>query len=130
MAVSGYAGKLGWTVGRVSWLDDPASLVNRYWRQIEQGQSFEGLILIGLWGNSPGAIGAQGPHSNLLRNGEPLTRAGGGGGDQKFVPFGESSSEAGALKRAKFALWYYITDGKMGNPTSRLRRLSSRCAGS
>ena len=118
MARSGYAGKVGWTVGLASWLDDPASLVNRYWRQIEHGQSFEGVILIGLWGNNPGAIGAQGPHGNRLRTGEPLTPPGEGFGNQKFVAFGETASAATALHRARFAFWYFITDGKMGRPSN------------
>jgi hypothetical protein len=118
MATSGYAGKVGWTVGRASWLDDPASLVNRYWRQIEQGQSFSGVILIGLWGDNPGAIGAQGPHGNRLRTGQPLTPPGEGFGNQKFVAFGETDSAATALHRARFAFWYYITGGKMGRPSN------------
>ena len=113
MATSGYAGKVGWTVGRASWLDDPASKVNRYWRQIEQGQSFSGVILIGLWGGSAGTN----MRPNRLRTGEPLTPPGEGFGNQKFVPFGETDSAASALKRAKFALWYYLTDGRMGRPT-------------
>lgn len=111
---SGYAGKIGWTVGRASWLDDPASKVNRYWRQIEQGQRFNGVILIGLWGDRAGTNA----RPNMLRDGQAL-EAPGQGGNQKFVPFGETNSAASALKRARFAFWYFITDGKMGRPSNQ-----------
>jgi hypothetical protein len=113
MAVSGYAGKVGWTVGRASWLDDPASKVNRYWRQIEQGQTFSGVILIGLWGDRAGTN----MRPNMLREGQAMSAAGDYGG-QKFVPFGETDSAATALHRARFALWYFLTAGKMGRPTN------------
>jgi len=113
MAVSGYAGKVGWTVGRASWLDDPASKVNRYWRQIEQGQTFSGVILIGLWGDRAGTN----VRPNMLREGQALSAPGDFGG-QKFVPFGETNSAATALHRARFALWYFLTAGKMGRPTN------------
>jgi len=111
-----YAGKVGWTVGLAAWLDDPASKVNRYWRQIEQGQSFSGVILIGLWGDRAGTN----MRPNRLREeGEALTPPGAGGlGHQKFVPFGETDSAASALKRARFAFWWFITDGKMGRPSN------------
>lgn len=36
-AVSQYAGQVGWAVGLPTWLDSPASKVNRYWRVIEFG---------------------------------------------------------------------------------------------
>lgn len=111
---SGYAGKVGWTVGRASWLDDPASKVNRYWRQIEQGESFGGVILIGLWGDRAGTN----MRPNMLRDGQALT-APGEGSHQKFVPFGETNSAATALHRARFAFWYFITDGKMGRPSNQ-----------
>lgn len=112
---SGYAGKVGWTVGRASWLDDPVSKVNRYWRQIEQGQNFGGVILIGLWGDRAGTN----MRPNILRDGQALSAPGEGGlGHQKFVPFGETNSAATALHRARFAFWYFITNGKMGRPTN------------
>lgn len=110
--VNAYAGKVGWTVGRAQWLDDPASLVNRYWRQIEHGQSFHGVILIGLWGDRAGTNA----RPNMLRDGSPLTPPG-EGSHQKFVPFGETDSAATALRRARFAFWYYITGGRMGRPS-------------
>jgi hypothetical protein len=112
MAFSAYAGKVGWTVGRASWLDDPASMVNRYWRQVEQGENFAGVILIGLWGDRAGTN----ERPNRLRDGSPLTAAG-EGSHEKFVPFGETDSPATALHRARFAFWYYITGGKMGRPS-------------
>ena len=110
---SGYAGKIGWTVGRASWLDDPASKVNRYWRQIEQGQRFSGVILIGLWGDRAGTNA----RPNMLRDGQSLSAPGDSGG-QKFVPFGETNDAATALHRARFALWYFLTAGKMGRPSN------------
>ena len=104
---SGYAGKVGWTVGLASWLDDETSKVNRYWRKIEEGEDFGGLILIGLWGDS----------ARAKREGQLTAPGEGGLGHQKFVPFGATNDAASALRRAHFAFWYFITDGKMGRPT-------------
>jgi hypothetical protein len=108
-----YAGKVGSTVGLAAWLDDPASKVNRYWRQIEQGESFAGVILIGLWGDQAGTN----MRPNKLREGQALSAAG-EGSHQKFVPFGETNDAATALHRARVAFLYYITDGRMGRPTN------------
>lgn len=113
LPVNSYTQKLGWTVGRAAWLDSPASKVNRYWRAIEEGQQFKGLILIGLWGDRAGSNLRQG---NIRNSGENFSAAGDGVG-QKFVPFGWSHSAASAQKRARYAFWYYITKGKMGRPT-------------
>jgi len=113
--MAGYASKVGWTVGRFDWLNNPESKVNRYWRQIEEtGQEYTGLILIGLWGDSAGLS----TRPNPLRTGDALTRPTPGLDTQKFVPFGETHSEGTALSRARFAFWYYITDGKMGTPSN------------
>lgn len=110
--VDSYTQKLGWSVGLQGWLDSPASKVNRYWRKVEEGQVFTGLTLIGLWGDRAG--------SNLrpgsVREG-PLASPGEGAG-QKFVPFGMTSTPDTALRRARFAFWYYITKGRMGRPTN------------
>lgn len=110
--MGGYEGKLGWTVGLDSWLDDPASKVKRYWRAIEDGKDYGGLILIGLWGNRAGSNARPGN----VREG-PLDEPMKGRHDQKFVPFGTTHSSATALHRARFAFWWFITKGKMGRPS-------------
>lgn len=114
MARGSYAAKVGWTVGLDRWLDDPASKVNRYWRAMEYGEDFSGTVLIGLWGDRAG--NNLRPNLNFLRDGGPLTAAGDAMG-QKWVAFGATHNLGQAVKRAKFALWYYVTNGRMGQPT-------------
>lgn len=107
-----YGEKVGWSVGLESWLNSPASKVNRYWRAQEYGLNFKGLKLIGLWGASAG----RNTRPNELRHGQELGAPGESRG-QKFVPFGTTHSAGTALKRARFAFWYFITHGRMGRPT-------------
>jgi hypothetical protein len=105
MASSGYAQKVGWTVGLRTWLDSPESKVSRYWRAIEYGEEWN-ADLIGLWG--------KGRSLDPFREGE----------GQLFAPFGKSSTDP--LKRARKAFWYYITGGKMGKPNvSDLEKLGA-----
>ena len=101
---SGYTQKLGWSVGLASWLDSPNSKVNRYWRALEYGQKAGTGPLIGMWGDSVGA-----------RRGGALSVPTRGRRDQIFVPFGDSRE---GLRKARFAFWYYITNGRMGRPTN------------
>lgn len=100
-----FAGRVGWSVGQLDWLDDPSSKVNRYWRSIEYGTNgagFKGRIA-GLWSNQSG-VNPRPPLSNNLIGNGPLSRFG-KSGDQKFAPF---DSDRGSGKGAQAALAYYF----------------------
>jgi len=116
MAVKGgtgtYGGKVGWSVGLQSWLDDPSSKVARYWRSIEYGSNnWPSGRLSGLWGNVAGPNSRPGS----FRNGE--LSAFSTGGNQKFVPFfNKRGDDMG--KAAVSALIYYFGMTRSGGVKS------------
>jgi hypothetical protein len=117
-----FAGRVGWSVGQLGWLDDPASKVNRYWRSIEYGNSTwpKGRVA-GLWGNTPGPNARPGS----FRNGD-LDRFS-STGNQKFVPFfSKRGDDMG--KAAQAALMYYfgITGGKVRSARTNLDQIEVR----
>lgn len=106
---STYGQALGWSVGRFSWLNDPASKVNRYWRVIEEGSDatawpWKNKRIVGLWGNDP-----------RQRIGNDLTPFVGGRNNQKFVPFFPEIGDSDSLHAARAALYVFFEGGEGRN---------------
>lgn len=105
--VSQYAGQVGWAVGLPTWLDSPASKVNRYWRVIEFGAAataypWLGQQIVGLWGDSANP-----------RMGSAGTSFG-GREDQGFEPWFSKLGQD-MLGPARAALWHFMEGGKGPN---------------
>lgn len=107
---SNYAGQAGWSVGMASWLDDPASKVNRYWRVIEFGSAatgwpWKGKLVAGLWGPNAG------PRGGLWGS---ATTEFSGRNNQKFAPYFSDIGQD-MLGPARKALWDFMKGGKGPN---------------
>jgi len=105
---SGYGGQVGWAVGLPSWLNSPASRVNRYWRVIEFGSAateypWVGQQVAGLWGDNARPRGF-----NARTQFEP------GRLNQGFQPYFSKLGQD-MLGPARAALWDFMEGGKGPN---------------
>lgn len=105
---NGYVQLLGWGVGNLEWLNDPASKVNRYWRVIEEGSEatawpWQGQTIVGLWGPQAEPRGAlHGTGFSVF--GESDT--------EKFIPFfAKLGTDLDAAKRAALLSLFGVAPG-------------------